>query len=293
MANTDIVTRSGKGAPLSAIDHDQNMNGLSGVVEQQTGTTYTVVYTDQGKTIELNNAAMVCTLDSIATIAAAIDTSNFRVTLKNIFAGAATVQRSSTDTIDGLTSITLANNESITLQTDNTGGIWTIYATGRVISDATLTTPAINGGTITGAAISTGTINGTATRNFVPLAVPVLLVNSATINADVLIDMSVTYAQAATDNAVMAQCTGFISIGNATPVAGSELNCHSSAPGAPALQYRKLASREDYSGSPTAVASGGFNVILDGSSDFYWRHRGLFGSTGSPSCIIYLTGYWV
>ena len=149
MANRDIVTRSGKGASLSATDHDQNINGLHGTVEQQTGTTYTVVYTDQGKTIELNNASMVCTLDSIATISAAIDTDNFLVRIKNVNAADATVQRSGTDTINGATSITISQNETVTLQTDSTGGIWTlanpVTRNGtETLSNKTLESPVLN-----------------------------------------------------------------------------------------------------------------------------------------------------
>jgi len=127
MANRDIVTRGGKGSALSSTDYDQNVKSHDGTVEQQTGTTYTVVYTDQNKTIELNNASMVCTLTAIATIHGQIDTDNFKVTLVNTNSTAATVNRSSTDTfIGGATSITLQQGESITLQTDTTGAIWNI-----------------------------------------------------------------------------------------------------------------------------------------------------------------------
>lgn len=127
MANRDIVTRGGKGSDLDATDHDQNHKSFAGTVEEQTGTTYTVIYTDQNKTIELNNASMVCTLTAIATIHGQIDTDNFKVTLVNTNSTAATVNRSSTDTfIGGATSITLQQGESITLQTDTTGAIWNI-----------------------------------------------------------------------------------------------------------------------------------------------------------------------
>jgi len=124
MANRDILTRAGVAAPLSATQHDQNMASLAGTVEEKTGTTYTVVYTDQNKVIELNNASMVCTLDAIATILAAIDTANFKVSLKNTNAASATINRSSTDTIDGATSISLAQNETVTLITNAAGTIW-------------------------------------------------------------------------------------------------------------------------------------------------------------------------
>lgn len=148
----EIITRAGKGAALSHPEMDSNLDIMHGIVEQQVGATYTVVYTDQGKTIELNNASMVCTLDAIATIAAAIDTSGFIVKLKNINAAAATIQRSSTDTINGATSITLAQGEAIVLQTDTTGGIWTIISTGRIITGANLYSPVIIG-SVSGTAV--------------------------------------------------------------------------------------------------------------------------------------------
>lgn len=121
MANRDIVTRTGKGAALTAANHDQNMNSLAGSVDQKTGTTYTVVYTDQGKTIELDNATMTCTIDEVATIAAAIDTDNWFVAIKNINAADATIVRSGTDTFDGETSLTLSQNQSVIIQTNGAG----------------------------------------------------------------------------------------------------------------------------------------------------------------------------
>ena len=162
MSNRDIITSVGKGTSLTQAEHDQNHKSFAGTVEEQTGTTYEVVYTDQNKTIELNNASMVCTLDAIADLHTAIDTDNFKVTLKNTNATAATVQRSSTDTIDGETSITLVENEVITLQTDTTGGEWTIKSTGIVSSNTTLTSPVFNTG-VSGTAIET-TITDTDTK---------------------------------------------------------------------------------------------------------------------------------
>lgn len=128
MANSDVVTRTGKGAALSAGNYDQNVDSLSGIVEEQTGATYTVVYTDQNKTIELNNASMTCTMDAIATIAAAIDTTKWRIKLKNTNAADATVDRSSTDTFDGATSLTLKENECVELEIDSGGTHWNIVS---------------------------------------------------------------------------------------------------------------------------------------------------------------------
>ena len=126
MSDRDVVTRAGKGASLNISDHDQNINAFVSTSEEQTGATYEVVYTDQGKLIELNNASMVVTLDAIADIVAASDSGvdNFMVTLKNTNTATATINRSSTDTIDGETSITLTQNQTITLQTNAAGDGW-------------------------------------------------------------------------------------------------------------------------------------------------------------------------
>ena len=150
MANRDIVTRAGNPAALNATQHDQNINALASTTETQTGTTYTVVYTDQNKVIELNNASMVCSLDAIATIAVAGDTDDFRVTLKNINAADATVQRSSTDTIDGATSFTLPQNSVVVLQTGVAAGTWSIAAT----SIGTLAEQAVLDGATAGTAVA-------------------------------------------------------------------------------------------------------------------------------------------
>lgn len=142
MADRDIVTRAGKGSALSSTDYDQNVKSHDGTVEEQTGATYTVTYIDQNKTIELNNASMVCTMTAIATLHSQIDTDNFTVTLVNTNSTAATVNRGSTDTFSGgLTSITLAQNQAVTLQTDTTGAIWNIRAPVIINTNGHITTP--------------------------------------------------------------------------------------------------------------------------------------------------------
>ena len=142
---TKIIDRTGKGSALTAAENDANLSSLSGINESQTGTTYTVTIDDQNRTIELSNAsAVTVTLTAIATIAAALHTDDFKVTLINIGAGTVTVNRSSTDTFNGGgTSVTLATDEWITIQTDSTGAIWNIV-NGNYTSIA-LTTPVING----------------------------------------------------------------------------------------------------------------------------------------------------
>ncbi len=131
MADRNVLTRAGVAAPLNATEHDQNHNSFAGTVDEKTGATYTAVYTDQNKTLELNNASMDCTLDAIATIAAAADTDDWKVWLKNINAADATISRSSTDTFDGATSLTLKQNEAVLLQTKADGTAWNILVRTR------------------------------------------------------------------------------------------------------------------------------------------------------------------
>ena len=157
-----IITRSGKGAALTHNEMDTNLDSLSGIVEQQTGATYTVVAADQGRTVELNNASMVCTLDAIATIAAAIDTSNFRVTIVNVNAADATLNASGAETIRGVSSITLSQEEAVTVEIDATTANWRVKqinwkSTDSVLVTPTLVTPTING-TLTGTAIGRGAL---------------------------------------------------------------------------------------------------------------------------------------
>ena len=133
MANRDVVTRSGKGTALDATDHDQNLSSLASTVEAQSGTTYTVVYTDQNKTIEFTNAGTkAVTLTAIATIlgGSGTDTDSFHVTLRNTGAGDCTVSRSSTDTIEGATSWVIEQDEEITIETNAAGNEWIIKAHG-------------------------------------------------------------------------------------------------------------------------------------------------------------------
>ena len=128
MANRDLLTRAGVAAALSATNHDQNINSVGRTVEEQTGTTYTVAYTDQNKVIELNNATMTCTVTAAATIAAAIDTDGWIVTLVNTNAAAATIARSGSDTFSGATSITLQQYGNVTLALNSGGDGYDVIA---------------------------------------------------------------------------------------------------------------------------------------------------------------------
>lgn len=128
-----ILDRTGTGAALTAAQNDSNLSSLSGINEAQTGTTYTVTIDDQNRTIEFSNAgAVTVTMTAIATIAAALHTDDFKVTLLNIGAGTVTVNTADTF-LGGGTSIVISKGESVTLQTDSTLTIWNILYPGRTV----------------------------------------------------------------------------------------------------------------------------------------------------------------
>lgn len=123
---TKIVDSSGYGAELNGSQYDNNVNSTSGVNVARTTTTEAVTIADQNDTLEFSNAsAIAVTLDPISTINAVLQTSDFKVTLKNIGVGIVTYTCGGTDTLeDGSTSDTLAQYESVTLQTDSTKAKW-------------------------------------------------------------------------------------------------------------------------------------------------------------------------
>ena len=149
MADRNILTHAGKGASLDSSDQAQNSNAFSSTTEEQTGATYEVVYTDQGKLIELNNASMVCTLDAIADIVVAMDTGvdNFSVTLKNTNSATATITPT-TDNIDGATGLSLAQHESITLQTNAADDEWHVKSSREAIYAGRVPAALIGGATL-------------------------------------------------------------------------------------------------------------------------------------------------
>jgi len=124
---TSIITRTGKGSALDHSELDANWDSLSGINEPQTGATYTVAAADQNRTIEFNRATdITVTLTLISTLAAAIDTSDFKVTLLNIGDGDVVITPTTDTFFDGSTSKTIGKNSSITIQTDSTAGLWNI-----------------------------------------------------------------------------------------------------------------------------------------------------------------------
>jgi len=122
-----ILDRTGLGAAISADQNDSNLDSLSGINESQTGTSYTVTIDDQNRTIEFSNASPVAvTLTLISTIVAALHTSDFKVTLKNIGAGTVTVTPTTDTFDDGDASKTLEQYEHMTIQTDSAQTAWNI-----------------------------------------------------------------------------------------------------------------------------------------------------------------------
>lgn len=129
-----VIDRSGKGSALDAANYDSNVDSMCGIVEAVTGTTYTVTVDDQNRILEISNASPVAvTLATIADVTGAnIHTSNFKLRLKNIGAGVATITCGGSDTNDdGTTAITLSQYESLDLQTDSAATSWNISNRGH------------------------------------------------------------------------------------------------------------------------------------------------------------------
>ena len=120
-----LTTRAGKGTELSYTEGDDN---LKRPVAQKTAA-YTVVEADNRSVIECNHATtpFTITLGDAATMAGA-DTGDFEVTIANIGAAVVTVARAGTDTIDGATSIDLAQYESITVKVNSSANGYSVIS---------------------------------------------------------------------------------------------------------------------------------------------------------------------
>ena len=137
---TKIIDSVGAGTALNQVQHDGNWDSICGINESQTGTTHTIDVNDQNRIIEYSNASPIAvTLPAISSVTGAnLNTSDFRVILKNIGAGTVTVTRGSTDTFDdGTTSKTLTQYQCIEIQTDSTLGKWNILSFYQYIAPAT------------------------------------------------------------------------------------------------------------------------------------------------------------
>lgn len=141
-----ILDRTGTGAALTAAQNDSNLSSLSGINEAVTGTTYTVTIDDQNRTLEFSNVASIAvTMTDIATIAAALHTDDFKVTLINIGAGTVTATCGSTDTfLGGGTTLVLLQGEYATIQTDSTLAIWNIIDSGKNLLGLTSSVAQLN-----------------------------------------------------------------------------------------------------------------------------------------------------
>lgn len=128
MADTSIVDRNSKGSALTQSEYDGNVSSMCGVVEEETGATHTIDHTDQNKTIQYNRgSAVAVTLTAAATIQSNIDTDNWKVTCKNIGAGAVTITGPASS-IDGATTVVLEQYDSVTIQTDQAGTAFNIVS---------------------------------------------------------------------------------------------------------------------------------------------------------------------
>ena len=116
-----LRTRSSKG---SALTHNELDANFQRPVQQKT-TDYTTVVGDNRSIIECLHAVTPFTITlGVATDMDAAETGDYEVTVANIGAALVTVTRSSTDTIDGQTSIVLKQYESRTFKVNSAGDGW-------------------------------------------------------------------------------------------------------------------------------------------------------------------------
>lgn len=124
-----IIDRTGKGAAINQSEFDANYDSLHGINQVVAGTTKTVTIADQGDTIEFTNAgAVAVTLDSMATIIAALHTSDFECGFINTGAGTVTITPNALNSLNtGDATIVLKTDEYARIQTDSTGLIWNVF----------------------------------------------------------------------------------------------------------------------------------------------------------------------
>lgn len=179
MANRDVITRAGAGVALNATQNDQNLSSLASTTEEQTGSTYAVAFTDQNKLIELNNAAMVCTMPDVATTITSSDTTSWHVVLKNTNAADATINPTGANTFDGASSLTLVQNETVVLQTNAANNNWLVIGRWQpgllgLLNTSNTWTGALNDFTndvtLGSSGADTVTLNGVITGDLVPSA---------------------------------------------------------------------------------------------------------------------------
>ena len=127
---TNLISRSGKGLPLSAADYDQNLESESGTVDGKTAG-YTVLYTDQNKTIEFDSASpVICALTSTAALISQIDTTSFKATITNIGDGDCTIDPAGAELIDDFGTLVLFTRQSATIQINSAGTGWNVINKG-------------------------------------------------------------------------------------------------------------------------------------------------------------------
>jgi len=145
---TSIITRAGKSSALTHTELDNNLKSLAGIVTPKTAA-YTINDTDQGSTIEVTPSAdITISITAITTILTAIDTVNFKVTIKNLADYTVTIDPSGSEAFDdGAITKSLAMGRSITIETNNAGTAWNVLS---MFDGQTIT------GTYTSASIAVG-----------------------------------------------------------------------------------------------------------------------------------------
>lgn len=279
-----VITSTGKGAAISESENDANLSSMCGINEAQVGD-YTVVAADQNRTIEVSKGtAVAITLDEIATIIAAIDTDDFKVTILNIGVGAATITPDAADTINnGDATIVLATDEFVTLQTDSTKLIWNII--NKDIDTATITGTE----TLTNKTLTSPLINGVAGYGLVMIPVPENLFSLSTGDESNWVSSSTSASTTLPSAGAKIAIVNF-SVDATTLVTG-QITFSIRKTGAVVNTVPTRVAAQGHVGN--AYVSGQATVELDSNSDFDVNF-GMSNTSGlSATGQVYLAGYYV
>ena len=150
-----IVLRGVKGSAVSAAENDVNLNAAAGINVVDATTALDISIIHQNATVEMTSAsAKAISIDSIASIITAADTTDFKFTVHNSGAGTCTITSDALDTINGgttSTTVVLLVDEFVTLQSANVSTEWNVINNGFFRS---------NDNTFSGDNTSTGIVTG-------------------------------------------------------------------------------------------------------------------------------------
>lgn len=256
---TTLTTRATKGAALTHNELDANFKR----VPQTKAAGYTVAESDNRDTIEVSATATI-TLPDAATIAAAADTGDFEVTLKNTGTGTVTVTcTTGTDTIDGSTDdITIEAQGAATIKVNQAGNGY------NVCSDSADTNQV----------------------GLVMLDTPTLIVNNSSLGEDTWT------AYSGSDLSSVGAKVGILYIEMwpiITSASFNECEIHVRKGGSSVLNRKvgRITTIHNVVESRDVIFGVEAMVELDSSGHFDYKFKGMT-PTGTGAAFIYINGYW-